>query len=239
MGIDEKLGNSVPLDLPLIDARGQTVLLGDQIAGRPALLVLVYYNCTRLCPMVLEHLAQSLNGVGLEAGRDFDVLVVSFDPHETPSLALAKERQIAPLCRHAGAGWHFLTGSEESISRLKLSVGFRCVWDAAHHNWAHAGGAIVLTPTGKVSHYFNGMDFIPADVEAILKAAATEQIVAAGDKTLTYCYEYDPTLVARSQKIIHWIRAGGVLTVLALLSYIGLMLRQDYRRSQVPTAGGS
>src|SRR4029453_9409082 len=153
IGIDQRLDESLPLALPFRDEAGRAVKLGDYFGKRPVVLALVYYNCPMLCTQVLNGLVASLNVMSLEAGKDFDVVAVSFDPRETPEMAAAKKDASLTRYKHpaAAAGWHFLTGSPESIAALTKPVGFRSRFDEKLDQFAHASAIVVVTPEGRLA----------------------------------------------------------------------------------------
>jgi protein SCO1/2 len=237
VGIDQKLDAQVPADLTFRDEQGRAVRLADYFGQRPLVLALVYYKCPMLCTMVLNDLTRGMNGVtSMSAGEQFDVLAVSFDPNETPSLAAAKKEQYVRAYRRPRAeqGMHFLTGSPESIKALTQAVGFRYTWDAEHQVFAHASGIIILTPSGKVSRYFFGLDYQPQDLRLSLLEAAEQKISPSPtDRVLLYCFHYDPRTGRYGLIISRALRAGGVLTMLLLGGFVAYQIRRD-RRARVP-----
>ncbi len=232
-GIDQRLGEQIPADLPFVDETGQPVTLARYFGGegaKPTLLVLAYFTCPDLCPITLSHLTQGLNGVALRAGRDFRLVVVSFDPQDTPAVAASRQAQYVRAYKGGGgAGWHFLTGSQASIDRLKQAVGFRCTFEGGNNRFAHAAGVMAVTPGGRLSHYFYGTDYSPADLEAGLKDAMTGHATAVEQPDQQYCFAYDPRSGRYGRIITRTLQATGALWVLALAGYIGLKLAHDLR----------
>lgn len=231
VGFDQKLDEQVPLDLMFRDESGQNVRLRDVVGGRPALLQLSYYHCPMLCPLVLSGLVSSLKPLALTAGKDFDVVVVSIDPAETPAQALERKRDALGRYERPGseAGWHFLTGSADSIARLTRAVGFRYAWDDQSRQFAHAAGVILLTADGHVSRYFFGAEFSPRDLRLGLVEASDNRIGSLVDQVLLFCFHYDPALGRYSAAALTGVRAAGVLTVLAIIGFIGWSLRREMR----------
>jgi protein SCO1 len=229
VGFDQRLNEQVPLDLVFRDEAGQAVRLGDYLGGKPVILSLVYYNCTTLCPMILDGLVRSLNPVSFDIGKQFAVLTVSFDPRETPAQAAAKKAEYVRRYRRPGAadGWHFLTGEETAIRRLTQAVGFRYVYDAKTEQFAHAAGILILTPQGKVARYFYGFDFSPRDLRLGLIEAAANTIGTPIDQVLLYCYHYDPLTGQYGLIVMNVIRLAGLATVLGLGTFIVVMLRRE------------
>lgn len=219
VGIDQKLDVQVPPDLVFRDENGRDVRLGDYFGKRPIILALVYYDCPMLCTMVLNDLTRAMNSMKMNCGEQFDIITVSFNPRETPDLAKAKKEQYIRAYRrpHAEEGWHFLTGSQESIAALTKTVGFRYVWDPASRQYAHASGLIVLTPEGKTSRYIFGLEYPPSTLELSLAEASHGQVTSVADQILLYCFHYDPTTGRYSLRILRAVQAGGVLTILALV----------------------
>jgi protein SCO1/2 len=215
-----RLGDQVPLDLTFRDEAGKKVQLGDLLSGKPSILVLAYYRCPMLCTLVLNDLVKGLRGVPFNAGENFQVVVVSFDPREKPPLAAAKKRAYAADYGRPGAeeGWHFLTGDQPQIDQLMEAVGFRAVWDPKGRQFAHARGLLVLTPSGKVARYFLGGIFPPRDLRLALVEASEGRISAPMDRILLMCFNYDPSTGRYSATVFGAVRIGGVLTVLALLT---------------------
>jgi protein SCO1/2 len=222
IGFDQRLGESVPLDLGFTDEAGRSVKLADYFGKKPVVLSLVYYDCPMLCTLGLNGLASALEVLSFVPGQEFEVLTVSFDSRETPELAAAKKKAYMARYRRPGAhaGWHFLTGSDESIAALTRAVGFRYVWDEATRQFAHPAGVVVLTPEAKISHYLFGVEYAPKDLRLALVAAASGRIGNAADQLLLYCYRYDPQTGRFSASILNIVRLLALLTVGGLAAFI-------------------
>jgi protein SCO1 len=222
IGFDQRLGGSVPLDLGFTDETGRSVKLADYFGKKPVVLSLVYYDCPMLCTLGLNGLAAALEVLSFVPCDEFEVLTVSFDSRETPALAAAKKKAYLARYRRPGAhaGWHFLTGSDESIAALTRAVGFRYVWDEATRQFAHPAGVVVLTPEAKISHYLFGVEYAPKDLRLALVAAASGRIGTAADQLMLYCYRYDPQTGRFSASILNIVRLLGVLTVAGLALFI-------------------
>jgi len=229
VGIDQKLGAQVPADLVFRDEHGKDVRLGNFFGKRPLILALVYYKCPMLCTMVLNDVTRAMNSMRMTCGDQFDILTVSFDPNETPADAVDRKAQYLRAYRRpsAEAGWHFLTGTQPNIKKLTETVGFRYAWDPKYHQFAHASGLIVLTPDGKTSRYFYGIDYAPSDLELSLAEAQQGKETSVADRILLFCFHYDPTTGRYSLLISRVIQAAGILTVLVLGSGIWLALRRE------------
>src|SRR3954464_14161748 len=161
VGIDQKLDAQIAPDITFKDENGATVQLGQYYGKRPMVLTMVYYQCPMLCTMVLNDLNRVMGAMKMNVGEQFDVLTVSFDPTETPELANKKKHQYVQSYGrpHAMEGWHFLTGDQTQIKRLTDTIGFRYAWDEKFKQYAHASGIMVITPSGKVSKYFYGVEY--------------------------------------------------------------------------------
>lgn len=231
VGIEQRLGNKVPLDLTFRDEAGNDVLLGKYFGRRPVVLALVYYECPMLCNQVLNGLTETLRVMSLTVGREFDVVAVSFDPNEGPSLARAKKTTYVSKYgrEEAASGWHFLTGTRQSSAALAKAVGFRYEWDAQSNQWAHGAGIVVLTPTGLVSKYFYGIEYGVRDVRLGLVEASDNKIGTLADQVRLLCYQYDPMTGKYGMVVLNTIRLGGVITIAALAAFITIMLRRERR----------
>ena len=234
VGIDQKLNGPIPLDTEFTDERGRTVRLGQYFGDRPVVLALVYYQCPMLCTLVLNGLVGSLDGIAFNAGQEYDVVVVSFDPAETP--AMARERKDQFVRRYNRAGGedhvHFLTGRQADIARLTQAVGFRYVYDESIKQWAHPAAITVVTGDGRVSRYLYGVEFAPRDLKLALVEAADGRIGTLVDQAVLFCYHYDPETGKYGLMIMNIVRLAGVLTVLAIGMSIFLTLRRDARQAK-------
>jgi protein SCO1/2 len=229
IAIDQRIGHQVPADIPFVDETGRQVTLGDYYGRRPVVLALVYYECPMLCTQVLNGLVSALGVLTFEAGREFDVVAVSFNPKEGPGLASQKkasyvERYGRP---QAAAGWHFLTGSQESITRLTEAVGFKYEYDQRIGQFAHGAAIEVLTPKGTIAKYFYGIEYSPRDLRLGLIEASDERIGSVVDDVLLFCYHYDPSSGKYGTSVLGIVRAGGVVTVLAFAVFLTVSLRRD------------
>ena len=239
IGIDQKLGEQLPLDTQLKDEDGRVVNLGDYFGhGRPVILALVYYECPMLCNQVLNGLTGSLKGISLDAGKDFEVVAISFDARENdkPGLAAGKKASYVERYGRAGTenGWHFLTGTQESIERVTSAAGFNFKWDEKTDQFAHAAGVMVVTPSGKMSRYFYGIDYAPRDLKLGVLDSAENRVSSPTEKLLLYCYHYDPATGKYGLAILNVIRLGGVATLLGLGTMVFVFWRKGKKKE---TAG--
>ena len=229
VGFDQNIGQAVPLDAKFKDETGHWVALGDYFGKKPVVLNFAYFTCPMLCGLSMQGLATSLKGMNLDAGSDFEVLTVSFDPRETPEMARAKKDTAISRYGRAGAaeGWHFLTGDETAIERLTRAAGFRYEWDAADKQYAHAAGILVLTPQGKIARYLFGVEYAPRDLRFSLVEASQGKLGTVVDQLLLLCYHYDPKAGRYGAVALGSMRAGGVLTLAALGAFFIVSARGE------------
>ncbi len=229
VGIEQRLDSQVPPDLPFRDETGRAVKLGDYFGKKPLILNLVYYNCTMLCGEALAGLSSAMRLVKFDVGKEFEVVTVSFDPRETPEIAAAKKKDYVKRYGRSGAdtGWHFLTGPAESVNALTKAVGFQYQYDPKINQFAHATAIMVLTPEGRISRYFYGVDFPPKDLRMGLVEASQGKIGNPIDAVLLYCYHYDPATGKYGAVIANILRLAAAATVLILGGFIFIMLRLE------------
>lgn len=241
VGIDQKLNEQVPLDVIFKDEYGNAVQLGQYFQGRPVILAMVYYDCPMLCHQVLSGLEGSLQTINFNAGKDFDVIALSFDPRETSALAEKTKTKYISLYNRPGSesGWHFLTGDETSIRRIADAVGFKYAWDEDTNQFAHAGGVMLLTPGGKVSRYFYGIEYPPKDMRLGLVEASENRIGSPVDTILLYCYHYDPVTGKYGLVVMNVMRLGGILTIIGIAVLLFVLRRRDSARSRMKVEGAS
>jgi protein SCO1/2 len=233
VSFEQRLNEQLPLDLPFKDEHGRTVKLGEYFGRKPVVLAFVYYECPMLCTQVLNGLESALRVLNESVGKEFDVVTVSFDPKETPVLALGKKKAYLERYKRPEAeqGWHFLTGEQASIDALTKAAGFNYSWDEASHQFAHASGIVVTTPAGKVSRYFFGIDYSPRDVKFALIESSNEKIGTLADRLLLYCYHYDPAKGNYGFVAMRAVRIGGAVTILALVGFVFVSLRSDFAKA--------
>lgn len=235
----QRLDETLPLEATFKDEYGREVTLGKYFGGkRPVILAFVYYRCPMLCTQVMNGLSASLRALtgALEAGQDFDVVLVSFDPKDSPSDALEKKRLHLEYWRqeNKSGAWHLLTGDEASIKRVTSAAGFTYQWDPVTGQFAHASGVLVVTPQGKLSRYFYGVEYSPKELRMALVESGEGRIGSAIDELLLFCYHYDPVNGRYGAAVMNLVRAGGVLTLVAMATYFMVSRRRD---SRVPLEG--
>jgi protein SCO1/2 len=229
IGFDQNIGERLPLDVDVVDERGSVGPVGRYFGERPVVLVFAYYSCPMLCSQVISGLASSVDVLSLRPGRDFDVVVVSFDPRDTPAAATEKKAQFLERYKNEGASRaaHFLTASQQSIDRLTKAAGFRYVWDTQTQQFAHPTGVIVLTPDGHLARYLFGIEYGPRDLQLALVEASAGKVGSVVDTLLLYCYHYDPMTGRYGVAIMRTLRIAGASTVLGLAAFVVIMLRRE------------
>lgn len=232
VGIDQHLNASLPLDATFRDEANRTVRLGDFVHDRPVVLALVYYRCPMLCTQVLNGILKTSHALSLKIGTDYDVVAISIDPKETAELAADKQRHYSRSYRRPGGekGWHFLTGDQASIEQVATTVGYRYRLDEATGQYAHASGIVVVTPDGRLSRYFYGIDYPPTDLRLALVESSAGNVGTLADQVLLLCYHYDPLTGKYGLAISRALMVSGLLTVAALSAYLILMFRRELRR---------
>ena len=239
IGIEQKLGAPMPLETEFKDENGKSVKLGEFFnKGRPVILAFVYYECPMLCNEVLNGLTGSLKGIALDAGKDFDVVAISFDSRENDKRDLARNKKENYLKRYgrpgAENGWHFLTGTKDAIDAATGAAGFGYQWDEKSGQFAHAGGIMITTPDGKLSRYFYGIDYSPKDVKFGLMESSEDRIGNAAEQLLLYCYHYDPSTGKYGLTILSVLRIASIFMLLG----IGAMGLVFWRRNKNKTVSG-
>ena len=234
-GIDvrQKLGTELPLDATFVDEGGKTVQLGEYFGKRPVIIAPVYYECPMLCSLVLEGFVKALRPLGFRPGDEFDVVIVSFDPGETPAMAAERKQDFVRryIRDPREANIHFLTGRESAIKALTDAVGFKYAYDAAIDQYAHPAAITVLTPQGHVSRYLYGVEFAPRDLKLAIVEASEGRVGTFVEQALLFCYHYDPETGKYGLVILNFVRAAGALTVLLMVGWIVLSLRRERRQA--------
>ena len=230
VGIDQKLNDSIPLDLMFRDEHGRSVALAAYFNSKPVILTLVYYNCPMLCTQVLNGLTRSLKQIPMDIGKDFNVITVSIDPTDQPVLAEAKQSVYTGMYGrpNAAQGWHFLTGTDDQIKRLASAVGFRYAYDPDSKQYAHASAIMVLTAEGRISRYFYGIAYPERDMRLGLVEASQGKIGSPVDAVLLFCYHYDPHTGKYGLLISRVMKLMGLLTILVIGTFLIMLFRGEH-----------
>ena len=219
---DQNVNAQLPLDVHLTDETGQTVRLSQYFGTKPVILIFAYYNCTMLCNLALSDLAQNLGNLNTSAGRDFEVLTISFNAQETPQIASAKKAAYMQIYDRpeAAKGWHFLVGKQDAIDQLTATAGFHYQYDPVSQEYAHPTGVIVVSPAGKIMRYIFGIDYSATDLRLALLDASTQKSATPIDQVFLLCYHYNPVTGKYDLAINNIIRIAGLGTVAALAGLV-------------------
>jgi protein SCO1/2 len=239
VGIDRHIGGQLPLQVPLVDEQGRTVHLRDYFGRKPVIFMPVYYHCPMLCPLAVQGLARSLKVLAFGAKTDYELVVWSFDPRDTPVDARRKKAEALEYYdqrRNGDQGWHFLTANRTTIDALTKAIGFRYVADEAKGQFVHASTLVIVTPEGQIARYLYTTEPEPKDMRLALVEASAGKIGTLADQVLLFCYHYDPASGKYTVLTMRLVRWGAALTVLALGLFIGLMLRQERRGARARAA---
>jgi len=241
VGFDPQLNAQIPLDTTFVDEYSQPVTLRDYSAGKPILLAFVYFSCPMLCNQVEQAVVGTLKMISFNPGTDYQVVFISFDPADTPDAALKKKHEAMsrfarPLTER---GWHFLTGTQPSIDAVTKAANFRFSYDQKTRLFGHASGILLLTPDGRISRYFYGVEYPPSNVRLGLVDASSGKIGSPIDHLLLFCYQYDPTKARYSATILTVIRMGAVVTLLCMLVGFVIFRRRDHNAAGISPGPGS
>jgi protein SCO1 len=239
VGFEPQLDARMPLDLPFRDESGRDVQLRDFFGQKPVVLAFVYYNCPMLCDQIQMGVVGTLRMLSFNPGRDYEVLFISFDSRDTPQLAAEKKNAALARFRRPEtvSGWHFLTGSKESIEAATRAANFRFRFDAKSNLFAHASGVMILTADGRISRYFYGVEYPGRDMRLGLVDASAGKIGTPIDHVLLFCYHYDPSSATYSASILRMIRLGGIFTVLSIVGGIWISRRREIRAAHAKLQG--
>lgn len=228
---DQHIGQAISPGLTFQESDKRSVMLGDLFKTKPTILVLGYYQCPMLCTLINDGMIEALQELRFDVGRDFNVINVSIDPHEGPALAAAKKVEYLKRYGRPGAavGWHFLTGREETIAQLANEAGFRFQYDPVRREYAHPSGFIVLTPTGKISRYFFGVNFDANELRSAIITASNGQSGSVIHELILLCSHYNPITGKYGALILNVLRGASLATVLLLAWWIAAMCRRDPR----------
>ncbi len=231
VAFQQHLGNSLPLDQRFIDEQGRSTRLGRYFGHRPVVLLFAYYECPNLCDVVLNAAFAGLLQTGYTAGADYELVVVSIAPAETPLQAaqkkagLLKWRGLPGGAQHA----HFLTGQQDAITAVTSAAGFRYRFDPKLQQYAHAAGLLIIAADGRLSRYLYGVQFKPRDLRLALLQASQNRIGSPVDQLLLLCLHYDPSTGKYGLLIGNILRIAGGIAALTLAGFIGWMLHHERR----------
>jgi protein SCO1 len=229
VGFEPPLDGQMPLDVAFRDETGRSVRLREYFGQKPVVLAFVYYSCPMLCDQVEQGVVGSLRMLSFNPGRDYEVVFVSFDSRETPQMAAAKKKSALSHFNRpeTAGGWHFLVGSQESVDAVTHAANFRYNFNEKTNVFAHASGVMILTPGGRISRYFYGVEYPGRDMRLGLVDASAGKIGSPIDHALLFCYQYDPAAATYSASVLKIMRLAAVLTVLCLVGAILIFRRRD------------
>ena len=230
VGIDQKMGDQIPLDLVFQNESGQSVPLNTFFEDKPVILIPAYYECPMLCTQVLNGFLKGLRPLSQTAGVDFEVVVFSIDPEEDAALAAAKKTVYTEGYGRDNGNWHFLTGDVQSIKTLTDAIGFRFAHDVETDEYIHASGIMLLTSKGKLARYLFGVEYAPRDIKLGLLEASEEKIGTPIDTVFLYCFQYNPLTGKYSFAIYRLVRIAGGLTVIGIVVMIVVFSRKYKQR---------
>lgn len=232
VGFDQRLNHEIPAGLVFIDENGEKVELRRYLGDKPIIMALSYFECETLCPMVRYGLVDALRPLGFTVGDEFEVILVSIDPEESAEVTKAvKEETLASYGRGRAEGWHFLRGEHDPIDELADAIGFRYAYDGQQDEYAHPSGLVLVTPEGRISRYFFGIEYDPQDLRLGLVETSQNRIGTAIDQLLLMCYHYDP--VAGKYNLLVWnvLRVAGAFTVAIMGFTIFYLLRKESQQT--------
>ncbi|HKP96907.1 MAG TPA: SCO family protein [Fibrobacteria bacterium] len=233
VGIDEHLGQTIPLNAEFRDEIGRTVKLSDFFrAGKPVLLNFAYYRCPMLCNLVLAGMVEGMKNLDWTPGKEYEVVTVSIDPEEGPEQAAAKKSTHIEALRRpeAAMGWHFLTGEEKAIARLAEAIGFRYHYNRTSDDFSHSAGIYAISPQGKICRYLYGVNYPAKDMRIALIEAKDGEALSLGEKLVLYCYQYDPNAKGYVLFARNAMRIGGYFVLGALLLLLGVLWKKETLR---------
>lgn len=236
VGFRPELNAQMPVDAPFKDETGKEVRLADYLhSQKPVLLAFVYYGCPMMCTQLEQGVVGSLRMLSFNPARDYEVVFISFDDRDTPATAAEKKATAMSKFRRpeTASGWHFLSGPKESIAAVTNAANFHFNYDAKSNLFAHASGLLLLTPEGRISRYFYGVEFPARDVRLGLVDASAGKIGSPVDHVLLYCFEYDPSTARYSATILGIVRLGGILTIVTMIFAFLIFRRRDRASAQV------
>jgi len=226
----QRLDAPLPLDAVFRDEGGRSVTLRAFFGERPVVLAFVYYSCPMLCSQVMNGVSSASKALPFVPGKDFDVVLISFDPRDTPETAAAKKREhLAKWPEGDAHAWHLLTADETTIRRVTSAAGFSYRWDERTGQFAHVSGILVATPDGRLARYFYGVEYSPKELRLALVESGLGRIGSVVDELLLYCFHYDPESGRYGVVVMNLVRLGGVLTVIVIGGFILLMRRRESR----------
>lgn len=232
VGITERLGEKLDLNIPFKDESGKDVLLGDYFQkSRPVILSLVYFGCPNLCNYHLNGLVDGLKAAPENPGKDYEVVAISFDENDKTETALGKKHAYLKQLGKVGAedSFHFLTGNKNAIERISSLIGFKFKWNEEEKQWAHASAAVFITPEGKISRYLHGVFFDPGTLKLAITESSQLKISNIINTFVLYCFKYDPQKSRYIVAASNIMKVGGFFTMTILFFILAKFWRRQRR----------
>lgn len=233
LDVTEHLDTELPLGLAFADERGRAVTLADYVRGnKPLIFTLNYSDCPMLCSLQLNGLVNALRELDWTAGEQFEIVTVSLNPLETPEQAARTEaRYVGQYGRAAAAGgWHFLTGSKESIDALADALGIAYAYNEQRREYLHPAALAITTPNGRIARYLYGIEYAPKTLRLSLVESSEGKIGSSVDRVILYCFHYDQAEGRYAPVAMNIMRLGGGLTALGLGGFLGAFWFRQWRR---------
>lgn len=231
---DQMLDAKLPLDLTFRDEAGKTVELGQYYGKKPVVTAMIFYNCTMLCNEVLNEAMRGFKDLQFNVGKDFDVVVVSIDPKETPDLGAGKKQAYVKEYGRPGTedGWHFLvaskTGDDTNIKKLADAIGYHYTPDP-NIGYAHPAGLVISTPEGRVARYLLNFPYEARDLKFGLMEAGNNKIGSFVDQIAMLCFHYNPTVGKYTVSIMNVVRLAFCIMVVLIGTFLVVMVRRDQK----------
>ncbi|CAN5419732.1 SCO family protein [soil metagenome] len=237
VGVEEKLGDKIPLDLTFATSDGDSVTIADLMKdGNPVLLNPLYYECPTLCGLVLDAVFNVVHELAWSPGNEYTIISYSIDPDETAELAAKNKAEVMNDLERTGAdeGWYFLTGNEEAIQLLSEAVGFNYKYDENTGEYIHLASIMLISPEGIITRYLYGLNMREFDLRNALYEAAGGQIGSTLERAVLYCFAYDPASQSYVPVAVNIMKLGGLATMLILGIFLTILWRRNSGSSQPP-----
>ncbi len=226
IGVDELLGDKLPMDVKFVNEIGDTVTLADFFTtGKPVIITPIYFECPMLCNLIINGLTDGLKELTWQPGNEFEIVTFSIDPTETHELAAEKKSSYIRLLGkpEAANGWHFLATDQENIDKMTAALGFRFKWSEEAQEFLHGSAIMFISPDGTITRYLYGIDYPTLNLRNALYDAAEGKIGSVVERVMLYCYSYDPDSRSYVANAVNIMKLGGLLTLMGLSIFLGLL----------------
>jgi protein SCO1/2 len=226
IGIVERLGDTIPMNLWFLNETSDTVTLG-QLINKPTILFFVYFDCPNLCSPLMDGVAEVVSKLDLVLGKDYQIITISFNTKDTPEKAREKKVNfVQKISKDNQKYWIYLTGIQKNIDQITEAIGFR--YKAQGLDFAHASAIMVLSPSGKITRYLYGLTFLPFDVKMAIVEAQKGLARPTINKVLEYCFAYNPGSKTYTIQITRII--GSITLLIAAIVFITLLLKRRKKK---------